>query len=236
MAIVDALSRALATQKTGFAFDSLAPSRVTLGTASLAAPAASSSKVFSLPVSKSALDRAVTGARSILDTLTDIGSALDRVTGSGGRIGLQAEIERLTGRIDDTVQDSGDDEINLIGNPSTTYQLRSSSLGGSLTVVSQPLDSNSLGLDGLDVTSEDGLEAAKQAVAAAIRTAGERARVLSDAAADLPAPDAVSDSLVSSLHSLVSGGLLTGATGADARNAAVGADTIGRGALVNFRA
>jgi hypothetical protein len=235
MAIVDALSKALTAQKSGFTFDSLATSRVALSTGAISVPTTSSSKVFSLPASKSALDKAVAGARSVLDTLTEIGARI-AAAGSGGRIGLQVEIERLTGRIDDTVKASGDDEINLIGDPSTTYRLRSSTLGGSLTMVSQPLDSRSLGLDGLDVGTQDGIEAARAAVGDAIRTATARFRVLSEAAADLPVPGSVSDSLVSSLQSLIGGGLLTGATGADARASATGTNTLGRGAVVNFQA
>lgn len=236
MAIVDALSRALATQKSGFNFDSLTTSRVALTAGAIASPTASSSKIFSLPASKSALDKAVAGARSILDTLTEIGGKISGIAGSGGRIGVQAEIDRLTGKIDETVEDSGSDEINLIGDPSTSYRLRSSTLGGSLTVISQPLDSTSLGLDKLDVSTQEGTEAAKTAIDDAIRTATERYRVLAEAAADLPAPGTVSDALVNSLQSLVGNGLLTGATGADARTSATGANTIGRGALVNFQA
>lgn len=235
MAIVESLSRALANDKTGFAFDSLTAARVALASAAVAAPAASSTKTFTLPASKAALDKAVAGARSIIDTLNAIGAKIGE-TGSSGRSGRQVDIERLTANIDETVADAGSDDINLIGNPSTIYQMRSSSLGGSITMVSQPLDSESLGLGNLDITTEDGAAAAKAAVGDAIRTAVERFRVLSDASADLPAPASVSNALVSSLKSLVTGGLLTGATGSDARASAAGSDTIGRGALVNFRA
>lgn len=243
MAIVDALSRALANHKTGFDFGSLTDNRAAISAAAI--PTTSSSKTFTLSVSKNALDKAVAGAKSILDSLTAIrdkisasdGLTTTAVRGGESRVGLQTSINRLTGKIDDAVETAGDDDINLIGTPSTTYQLRTSSLGGSISVVSQPLDSQSLGLSDIDVTTQAGTDSAKTAIDDALRTATERYRLLSEAAADLPAPTSVTNSLVTSLKSLVGGGLLTGATGADSRlSAASTSADIGRGAVVNLRA
>lgn len=230
MAIVDALSRALTSANTGFDVGSLGLSRANPLARGAASPQANSTRTFSVAESQDALNSAVSGARSILEALTSIRDLVRASDGlkspltyyADGRTGLQSEIQRLSRKINDLAGGSGRD-INLLGDPSTTFKLRSTALGGTLSVVSQPLDSFSLGIDALDVTTQSGTEAALKSMTAAIQTASDRYRLLADAAAGLPSAGSFRDGS-SSLSTFVSSNLFSGGT-----------NTASRGALVNIR-
>ncbi|MBX9635584.1 MAG: hypothetical protein K2X44_11440 [Magnetospirillum sp.] len=234
------MSRALTIGVAGFDSSSLAVPRVNTVTRGGAAPESNASRTYSVSESQDALNKAVAGAQDILDALSSIRDQIKASDGletrptyyADGRRGVQSEIQRLSAKINELAAGSGSSDINLIGNPSTIYQLRTTSLGGTVSVVSQPLDSASLGIDTLDVSTQSGTEAAIQAINTAIQTATGRYRLLADAAAELPSASNFRDRASSPLTAFSSDGFISGGTS----SRPYGSSSVGRGALVNISA
>ncbi|MBR9972877.1 hypothetical protein [Magnetospirillum sulfuroxidans] len=196
---------------------------------SAAGQTGSSSRNFTLAEGRLAAQAAVSGAGTILDSLYALRGKLDVADGlsipsqrtDATRFSVQSDIGRLIAGIDQTVAQSAVGGLNLISDPSSTVRIQTSTLGGVVTIATQPLDSESLGLSGLSVADQTATEAAKVAVDAAIQQVSARYDVLATAAQGLSYNKGISEGLVQALSSLSQSGGKSSA--------------LARGSLVNLR-
>lgn len=94
---------------------------------------------------------------SFLDAMED----LSRVT-------LQTDMQSLIRRMDDAVQSATVAGANLVSSQSRDVRLPTTGLGGSIVAAVQALDSKALGLSDIDLSTDDGVEAAVSAVSRAL--------------------------------------------------------------------
>lgn len=198
--------------------------------AATAGPVTSDRQTYALEQGRLAARAAVDTAQTVMDTLYTLRDKLSAADGLStpsqrpdlSRASLQAEIHSLVAGMDRQVAGSGVSGLNLLAEPGTTVQIRTSDLGGVASLVTQPLDSSSLGIAGLDVSSQDSTESSRISLEIAITQASVRYDTLSSAAQSLNYDSGLSPGLVEALRSLA---------GSDGSSR-----TLVRGSLVDMRA
>jgi len=240
---VNSTTNLFTSATTGFDFNVLLPQRV--GTVNHGqTSSANATRVYSVTQSRDALNKAIAGAKSVLDSLSAISAKVDAsstlASTSTARTGLQGDIRTLTRQIDTTVANANASGVNLISGSSSanTYRIATTNLGGSVTVASQPLDSTSLGINRVDVTTQAGTDAARSTLATAIQSAVNSYLTLSDAGNTLAAAGNLTDG-ATTLSSLASSGLLVGAGATTYGNAPLSlsfGNSLARGSLVDITA
>lgn len=193
-------------------------------------------RTYSLSEGRLATQAAVGAAADVLDSLYAIrdkiaiadGLAVPSQRTDASRYSLQTDIATLTGAIDKAVARAGVGGLNLAAPADTSVRIQTTSLGGAVTVASQPLDSRSLGVAGLSVADQGATEAARRAVEQAIEQVSIRYDALAGAAQALRYDDGFSPTLAQALSGLAAPSPATGGYG--------GSAAPGRGALVNLRA
>lgn len=201
---------------------------------------ASSTRTYSLAEGRAATQAAVDASAQVLDRLYALrdkvaiadGLSVPSQRTDASRYSLQTEITTLLGSIDKTVAQAGAAGINLLSQPATAVRIQTTDLGGVTTVTSQPLDSRSLGLDGLSVADQTATESARLAVERAIQQVSIRYDTLSTAAQGLSYDDGISAGLVRALSGLGGGAASSSYASSATASASSG---LGRGSLVNLR-
>lgn len=201
---------------------------------------ASSTRTYSLAEGRAATQAAVDASAQVLDQLYALrdkvaiadGLSVPSQRTDASRYSLQTEITTLLGSIDKTVAQAGAAGINLLSQPATAVRIQTTDLGGVTTVTSQPLDSRSLGLDGLSVADQTATESARLAVERAIQQVSIRYDTLSTAVQGLSYDDGISAGLVRALSGLGGGAASSSYASSASSSASSG---LGRGSLVNLR-
>jgi len=133
------------------------------------------------------------------------------------RVNLDSEVNLAIQRIDALVANTEFAGANLISSTVGNVSLQTSAFGGSVDITPQPLDSAGLGLQGLDLFTDVGVQTAGVAVDKAIKLAALRVGRLKELRGILFNPDVVS-------------------TGAAAILARGESSVLPRGSVVNLRA
>lgn len=117
---------------------------------------------------------ALLAAEAIVGHLGDVADALALAENDGillgtdaSRVNLQAATRRSAERIDAAVMAAAFRGFNLVAGGEANLRIETRSLGGTVSVPRQPLDSATLGIGDLDFISDEGLLEAATTVAAA---------------------------------------------------------------------
>jgi len=97
--------------------------------------------------------------------------------GNGSRVSvlnIQAQTDILLKAIDSLVENAEVSGANLISSRSATVRLQTTAFGGAIDLPAQPLDSAGLGLDGVNLLANGGVDAGLAAINKAITLAEQR--------------------------------------------------------------
>ncbi len=180
-------------------------------------PFASSRIVLSFEDVTSALALAITAGNGILGALRSLKSAFavanhDSLVSpstnlliDGGtrvsRLNIQALAHRVIDQINSLVETTEFKYARLISSKGGDITLQTSAYGGSIVIISQPLDSAGLGIDVLDLLSDKGVDAAIVAINRAVALAGTRLDRLTSLRDALGKPNPFSSQLAALLSS-----------------------------------
>lgn len=97
---------------------------------------------------------------------------------SSSRVNLQTRIQALVSGIDDAVQSASVGNASLTDGRRASVTLSTTALGGQINAAVQALNSSGLGISGLDVTTDSGVQDALSRVNAALGAATSRSQNL----------------------------------------------------------
>lgn len=123
---------------------------------------------------------------------------------------IQTQINRAIGLIDNLVGASASGSANFINGSGPAIRVQTSSYGGAINILPQGLDSRSLGLSGLDVSTSADARVARVRLDNAVLTAGNRLDRLRQLQTALGQGSAFNQSVVSATAD-ISGALPVGA-------------------------
>jgi len=145
---------------------------------------------ISTDAARQALNQSLYAGTAIRSALREL-SGLARLAENGGLVSnstsllsadgtrvsrgnIQTQINRALGLIDDLVSASASGSANFINGSGPSIRVQTSSFGGAINILPQGLDSRSLGLSGLDVSTSADAREARARLDVAIQAAGNR--------------------------------------------------------------
>lgn len=173
-----------------------------------AGTAGAAARVVGLRDGRDLVTKAVEAAQSVLAGLAEIRSKAETARDTGylagvpdiSRVTLGADVRILIGRLDDAVAKATAGGASLVSG-SGTVRIATTGLGGSVTAAVQALDSRSLGIDNLDLSTDDDVTLAIGRITSALVDAGLKAGQLEQLSRTFGTQDSFLDNLRAAISS-----------------------------------
>ena len=152
--------------------------------------AAATAVQTALATGKSTVEAAIAAGQSIDDLLDEIKTSATTAAASGDgglRDAPHDDYLSLRDQITSLVQSAEFNNINLVQSASTTLNVLSTVQGSTIAITSQALDTTTLGIENLDLTSKNDAETAISDVATAITAVNNKLGTLGSSVARLEA-------------------------------------------------